>query len=217
MHLWQSAGIDLKVSVNIDAMQLQQDNFVSSLKILLNEFNDVPASKLELEILETSALQDIDHISQVIKQCTQLGIQFSLDDFGTGYSSLTYLKRLPAQTLKIDKSFIRNLLENPDDMAIIEGVLGLAHAFHRTPIAEGVETVQTGTLLLNLGCKFAQGYAIARPMPAEELPLWLSSFQIPLPWIEAQNSLYSESNYMVTVMYLNHHQIVTRVRHAIFT
>ncbi len=215
MRLWQAEGMDLNVSVNIDAMQLQQEDFVSSLKELLEEFNDISTSKLELEILETSALQDIEHVSQVIKQCTQLGVTFSLDDFGTGYSSLTYLKRLPAQTLKIDKSFVRNLLESSDDMAIIEGVLGLAHAFHRTPIAEGVETVQIGTLLLNLGCKLAQGYAIARPMPAREIPQWLNNFQIPLPWIEAQNSLNSDSNYMVTLMYLNHHRIVSRVRHAI--
>lgn len=215
IRLWQSQGVNLKVSVNIDAMHLQQENFIPSLKKLLNEFDDITASSLELEILETSALHDIDSVSKVIKECCQLGIQFSLDDFGTGSSSLTYLKHLSAQVLKIDQSFIRNLLESSDDMAIVEGILGLAHAFHRTPIAEGVETIAIGTLLLNLGCQLAQGYAIARPMPAQELPQWIDNFQIPRQWQESNNALNSDLNYSITQMYINHHHIVSRVCHAI--
>jgi EAL domain-containing protein (putative c-di-GMP-specific phosphodiesterase class I) len=97
-----------------------------------------------------------------------MGVEFALDDFGTGYSSLTYLKRLPVSTLKMDQSFVRDMLVNPDDLAILEGVIGLAKAFQRTVIAEGVETVEHGVQLLRLGCHLAQGYGIARPMPAAD-------------------------------------------------
>jgi len=215
LRQWQSQGIHLVVSVNIDAAQLQQGNFVSLLEDLLTEFNDIPASQLELEILENTALHDITHISDIIKQCNQLGIQFSLDDFGTGYSSLTYLKHLPASILKIDQSFIRNLLASSDDMTIIEGILGLAHAFHRTPIAEGVESIQIGTLLLNLGCQLAQGYAIARPMPEEDIALWLDTYRIPRQWQEASHFLSFDADYTLTLMCLNHQRIITRVHHAV--
>jgi hypothetical protein len=105
-----------------------------------------------------------------------LGVSFSLDDFGTGYSSLTYLKHLPVTSLKIDQSFVRDMLDDPDDLSILEGVLGLANAFHRVVIAEGVETVEHGQLLLQLGCELAQGYGIARPMPAHELPHWAENW-----------------------------------------
>ncbi len=215
MQSWQMQGISLKVSVNVDAMQLQQDDFIDALKVLLDDFNELVVSNLELEILENSAVHDIDCVSHIIKECTEMGIQFSLDDFGTGYSSLTYLKRLSAQTLKIDQSFISNLLENSNDMAIVEGILGLSQAFHCQVIAEGVETVEVGTLLLNLGCQFAQGYIISRPMPAEELPQWISNFCVPKEWQEADNTLSSEASYTITLLYLSHHQLSTRVQQAI--
>jgi EAL domain-containing protein (putative c-di-GMP-specific phosphodiesterase class I) len=93
-----------------------------------------------------------------------MGVGFALDDFGTGYSSLTYLKRLPVEVLKIDQSFVRDMLDNPDDLSILDGVLGLSRAFQRKVIAEGVETLAHGQMLLRLGCELAQGYAIARPM-----------------------------------------------------
>src|SRR5690606_32852537 len=99
------------------------------------------------------------------------------DDFGTGYSSLTYLKRLGAEVIKIDQSFVRDMQTDPDDLAIVQGVIGLAHAFHREVIAEGVETIAHGTLLLPLGCERAQGYGIARPMPASELPHWVQHWK----------------------------------------
>jgi len=100
----------------------------------------------------------------------------ALTDFGTGYSSLTYLKRLRVALLKIDQSFVRDMLVDPDDLAILEGVIGLAAAFKRKVIAEGVETVEHGTALLHLGCELAQGYGIARPMPPEEIPAWAATW-----------------------------------------
>jgi EAL domain-containing protein (putative c-di-GMP-specific phosphodiesterase class I) len=99
-------------------------------------------------------------------------VLFAVDDFGTGYSSLTYLKHLPAETLKIDQSFVRGMLSDPDDMAIVNDVIGLAGAFGRGVIAEGVETDAHGEKLIAMGCPVAQGYGIARPMPAEHMAQW---------------------------------------------
>ena len=99
--------------------------------------------------------------SQVLNACREIGVSIGLDDFGTGYSSLTYLKRLPANVLKIDQSFVRDMLEEPENLTILEGVLGLASAFRRQVIAEGVETAEHGLMLLQMGCEIAQGYGIA--------------------------------------------------------
>jgi EAL domain-containing protein (putative c-di-GMP-specific phosphodiesterase class I) len=142
----------------------------------------VAAGALELEVLETSALDDVSQVSKLIEACTALGVDFALDDFGTGYSSLTYLKRLRVKTLKIDQSFVRDMLEDADDLAILQGVIGLASAFKRQVIAEGVETVAHGTALLQLGCDLAQGYGIARPMPASQLPSWVASWRPDAQW-----------------------------------
>ena len=149
---------------------------------LLAAHPDVPPDCLELEILETSALEDIVQVSEVMRACCALGVRFALDDFGTGYSSLTYLKRLPAEVLKIDQSFVRNMQGDTDDLSIIEGVIGLATAFRRQIIAEGVETGALGELLLMLGCELAQGYGIARPMPADELSGWANSWRPDAAW-----------------------------------
>ncbi|MFZ3183803.1 MAG: GGDEF domain-containing phosphodiesterase, partial [Pseudomonas sp.] len=169
---WQAAGLNIPVSVNIGARQLQQHNFVERLLSILAVHPGVKPSSLELEVLETSALEDVTHVSKVIDACRKLGIMFALDDFGTGYSSLTYLKRLPVAMLKIDQSFVRDMLDDPDDLSILKGVVGLASAFHLQVIAEGVETVEHGAMLLQLGCELAQGYGIARPMPGQQLPNW---------------------------------------------
>ncbi len=135
------------------------------------------AGDLELEILETSLLNDMSYMSEIIQACKALGIDFALDDFGTGYSSLTYLKHLPVKVIKIDQSFVRDMLNDPDDLAILKGILGLAHSFQREVIAEGVETSEHSRMLLELGCHLAQGYAIARPMPAKDIPAWLAQWR----------------------------------------
>ena len=182
METWQSVGLVMPVSVNIGARQLQQPQFVARLKTILAAHPGVNPANLSLEVLETSALEDLTHMAQVIKSCRQLGVLFSLDDFGTGYSSLTYLKRLSVVQLKIDQSFVRDMLDDPDDLAILEGVISLASAFRRQVIAEGVETVAHGALLLQLGCELAQGYGIARPMPAQSLPAWTAAWNTEPTW-----------------------------------
>ncbi|MBA6328649.1 EAL domain-containing protein [Colwellia sp. MB02u-6] len=180
---WQSIGVTVPISVNISAYQLQQIDFVARLTTLLAAHPDVSPHLLELEVLETSALNDINYIIATMKSCISLGVQFALDDFGTGYSSLTYLRRLPASQIKIDQSFIRDMLNDPEDLAIVKGVVSLAKAFQLEVIAEGVETIEHGTELLQLGCKLAQGYGIARPMPASEVLVWLDSWKPDSAWL----------------------------------
>lgn len=179
---WYQQGIQLPVSVNISALQLQQPRFIDTLRDKLKQHSALPTNWLELEILETSALDDMNHVIDLINASSHLGIQFSLDDFGTGYSSLTYLKQLPVNILKIDQSFVRDMLDDPDDLAILEGVLGLANAFQRQAIAEGVETLEHGHFLLHLGCELAQGYGIARPMPAAQIPEWIAHWNQARQW-----------------------------------
>ena len=174
MCAWSSLGIEIPVSVNVGAQQLQQPGFFDKLMAILARYPSVAHSHLELEILESSALKDIALVAQVLHSCHASAVRIALDDFGTGYSSLTYLKHLPAETLKIDQSFVRDMVSDPEDMAIVNGVIGLARAFGRNAIAEGVETAEQSELLLSLGCHFMQGYGIARPMPPEHLPDWIT-------------------------------------------
>jgi EAL domain-containing protein (putative c-di-GMP-specific phosphodiesterase class I) len=179
---WHTAGLDMRVSVNVGSRQLQQSDFVDRLKFILAKHPQVKPSSLELEVLETSALEDIAQVSDVIEACERIGVKFALDDFGTGYSSLSYLKLLRVAMLKIDQSFVRDMLEDPDDLAILQGVIGLAAAFKRQVIAEGVETVAHGTLLLQLGCELAQGYGIAQPMSAQQMPAWSTAWRPDAAW-----------------------------------
>jgi len=182
MALWNAQGLDLTVSVNIAAHQLQQGNFTQRLTALLARYPAVAPALLELEILESSALEDISQVFQAILACQTLGVRFALDDFGTGYSSLTHLRHLPAEIIKIDQSFVRDMLDDSDDLAIVQGVIGLASAFQREVIAEGVETAVHGRRLLSMGCELAQGFGIARPMPAIELPAWVASWRQEATW-----------------------------------
>jgi diguanylate cyclase (GGDEF)-like protein/PAS domain S-box-containing protein len=174
---WLSSGHDISISVNISPLHLQHGDFISELKDTIEQFPNFKPESLEFEILESSALKDIELVSSVMKDCEQLGVRFSIDDFGTGYSSLTYLKRLPAKYLKIDQSFVRDMLIDTDDKAIIQGIIELSKVFNLKVIAEGVETPEHGKLLLSLGSYIAQGYGIAKPMPASDILKWLVKWQ----------------------------------------
>ena len=179
---WAETGLVIPVSVNVGARQLQQPGFVDRLRWILESHPSIEPWHLELEILETSALEDVARVAEVIESAREYGVSFSLDDFGTGYSSLTYLKRLSVSQLKIDQSFVRDMLVDPDDLAILDGVISLARAFRRQVIAEGVETVEHGRMLLQLGCELAQGYGIARPMAGEDLPGWVAAWEPDAAW-----------------------------------
>jgi diguanylate cyclase (GGDEF)-like protein/PAS domain S-box-containing protein len=184
MSRWKANGLTLPISVNISARQLQHIGFASQLRDLLAKHHTVNAGHLELEVLETSALDDIASTAEILESCRSLGVHFAIDDFGTGYSSLTYLRHLPVETLKIDQTFVRDMLDDVNDLSIVKGVIGLAHAFDRVVIAEGVETVAHGARLIELGCELAQGYEIARPMAADSLTQWCISWRPPVQWTD---------------------------------
>lgn len=179
---WQQQGLELTISINISPSHLLQTNFVDELAQQLSAYPFVRPECLELEILETAALSDIHGVSKLMQECQKLGVNFALDDFGTGYSSLTYLKALPARILKIDKSFVLDILNDAEDLAIVKGIINLASTFGRDVIAEGVESIDHGLKLLELGCENAQGFVISRPIPAEVLPNWINNWQPIKAW-----------------------------------
>jgi len=186
LSMWQSAGLNIPVSVNVAVRQLKQPNFAERLQAVLAQHPQVCGTALELEVLEVSVLDDLPHLIDTIERCRALGVRFALDDFGTGYSSLTCLKQLPVAMLKIDQRFVHGMLDQPDDLAILQGVLGLASAFQREVIAEGVETEEIGEALLQLGCELGQGFAIAHPMPGDDLPAWAAIWHPPAAWSHTQ-------------------------------
>jgi len=182
IEAWNAMGIELQISINVDAAHLNQPDFLAKLAAYLAIHSNVQSGQLQIEILETSALADIDRTIDLIQRCEELGVTFALDDFGTGFSSLNYLKRLPVPCVKIDRGFVINMLTDTNNQAIIKGVLELASIFHRHVIAEGVETNDHCLALLRLGCQLAQGYGIAKPMPAEALPQWLYQWRPDPAW-----------------------------------
>jgi diguanylate cyclase (GGDEF)-like protein/PAS domain S-box-containing protein len=202
--------INIVISVNIGAQQILEENFVSSLENLLSQYPTVDPKMLELEVLETSRLEDIDIAKKRMHDCIKLGVSFSLDDFGTGYSSLVYLKQLPIKQIKIDQGFVRDMLSNPNDLSILEGIIGLGEAFHRSVIAEGVETSEHATVLLGLGCELAQGYAIARPMPVAQFNTWLKEYKPNTLW---QNTPVMNSNQkQILYIEVEHRAWVERIK-----
>ncbi|NTV95515.1 MAG: EAL domain-containing protein [Thiobacillus sp.] len=204
MDVWRRAGLSFVVSVNISAHHIQRPEFVERLQAKLDVYPDLAHGDLVLEIVETAALEDLDRVSEIIHACRKLGCHFALDDFGTGYSSLTYLKRLPVQWLKIDQSFVRDMLRDPEDLAIVEGVIALAEAFGRSVVAEGVDSLEAGLLLMQLGCQIAQGYRIARAMPAAELPDWIAGWQSPEAWNGDHHRHWRKENFALLLAEYNH-------------
>jgi len=179
---WVAQGLSTKVSVNVDARQLLDPDFVARLRRQLVAYPDVKTHQFQVEILETGALGNMVQVAGVVGQLQALGVECALDDFGTGYSSLTYLKQLAARTIKIDQSFVRGMLDDIEHAAIVNSVLSLARNFDRRALAEGVETEALGRTLIEFGCEYGQGYAIARPMPAADVPTWLKQWQLPQSW-----------------------------------
>ena len=185
MEEWIEAGLEISVSVNVGSRQLQQPGFADRLTKLLASHPRIKPSNLELDILETNPPENAAELYRLLTKCRETGVMFALDNFGAGHLSLAELKGLPIDVLKIDPSFVRDILENPDELAILEGVLGLAAAYRRHAVAEGVETVEQGLMLLRLGCELAQGYGIAQPMPAGDLPGWAATWHPDPRWTES--------------------------------
>jgi diguanylate cyclase (GGDEF)-like protein/PAS domain S-box-containing protein len=182
---WNDSGLETGVSINVTSLQLHDPDFLGRLQRQLEAYPSVRRGQLEIEVVETGAMRDIAHVSALMERLAELGVGAALDDFGTGFSSLTFLKRLAAGTIKIDQSFVRDLLDDQEHAVIVDSICRLAESFSRTVIAEGVETEVHGRLLLELGCELGQGYAIARPMPADEIPEWVRGWMPPASWRES--------------------------------
>ncbi len=183
LDIWIDEGFSTTVSVNVTGKLLLHHGFVQNLQDMFLDYPSVKPEMLQIEILESVALKRVDQAHQVIAECHEMGITFALDDFGTGYSSLTYLKRLGVDAIKIDKAFVATMLSDPEDFAIVEGLVGLAESFSCSAIAEGVESLEHGVMLRRIGCRYAQGYGIGKPMPENMIHAWLKEWRLPEQWI----------------------------------
>jgi EAL domain-containing protein (putative c-di-GMP-specific phosphodiesterase class I) len=165
---WSAMGVRLPISVNVSANNLLDAGFVERLAQLLRR-HQVPGELLEVEITESAVLRHPETILRRLNEIRELGVQLAIDDFGTGYASLAYLKRLPVQSLKIDKAFILNLLGDPADQRIVRSAIQLAHGFGLSVVAEGVESAEVAERLLAEGSDYGQGYHLGRPQEAAEI------------------------------------------------
>jgi EAL domain-containing protein (putative c-di-GMP-specific phosphodiesterase class I) len=165
---WQDAGLPpLPIAINISAVELRAKDFVAGVRAILLETGLEPRY-LELELTETFLMQDSKSTAAVLRALKAMGLQLALDDFGTGYSSLSYLRRFPIDTLKIDRSFVRDLTMDADDASIVSAVISMGKKLHMQVVAEGVETPQQLAFLKEQGCPEGQGYYFSRPIVAEE-------------------------------------------------
>jgi diguanylate cyclase (GGDEF)-like protein/PAS domain S-box-containing protein len=182
VHAWHEAGHpNLCVSVNLSARQFQHPSLPEEIRAVLKE-TGLDARCLDLEITETSAMQNAELTTSILNEIKALGVRISIDDFGIGYSSLSYLKRLPINTLKIDQSFVRDITSDPDDAAIARAVIAMAHSLKLTVVAEGVETAEQLAFLSAHRCDKMQGYYFSEPLPAIECERILSrSLHVPRP------------------------------------
>ena len=168
---WADKGLHMRVAINVSAQQMQQPDMARRLRAAL-ERHGVPPSLITCEITESAAMQDTGTTQQIFRELGELGVSISIDDFGTGYSSLAYLRKLPAEELKIDRAFVTDLGHSADARAVVDAVVQLAHALGLKVVAEGVETAQQQQMLIDLGCDELQGYLLARPMTGAGVLLW---------------------------------------------
>ncbi len=180
MRIWFDQGYsDWRIAVNLSALQFCYGGLVDSVVLAL-ERNQLPANSLTLEITETTAMSDADASMTVLQKLSQMGVDLSIDDFGTGYSSLMYLKRLPANELKIDRGFVRDLEHDGDDAAIVSAIVALGQALGLRIVAEGVETDTQQSFLTTLGCDSLQGFLLGQPLPADQFMADIQRAQPPV-------------------------------------
>lgn len=171
---WLDRGYELGISVNLSTRQFLDPDLPKKVETVLSE-NNLPASRLELEITEGAAMLDPDSSVEVLTTLKKIGVKIAIDDFGTGYSSLSYLKRIPADTIKIDKSFVDGVADESDDHAIVYSIIALSRALNKMTIAEGIETQEQKETLEEAGCRWGQGFLFSHPLPAEKFEEMLES------------------------------------------
>jgi EAL domain-containing protein (putative c-di-GMP-specific phosphodiesterase class I) len=175
---WKERGLGLPLAVNLSAHSLVDADFPRDVRDMIGEAGLEP-SDLELEITESSIMRDPNRALDILTRLHDMGVGLSVDDFGTGYSSLAYLRRLPLQTLKIDRAFVMNMETNPNDEVIVRSTIEMARNLGLKVVAEGVESLTTWYRLASFGCDQAQGYFLTRPMPGAALATWLGSWAPP--------------------------------------
>jgi diguanylate cyclase (GGDEF)-like protein/PAS domain S-box-containing protein len=187
---WRDEGLPpLRISVNVSAAELRSKDFVRDFARILAE-TGFDARSLELELTETFLLEDSDSTALVLKAIKEMGVRLALDDFGTGYSSLSYMRRFPIDTLKIDRSFVRDLTTDADDASVVSAVINMAKSLHMRVVAEGVETLNQQRFLEKEQCSEAQGFFFSHPMRSDEFASWLRTAQPrpPAAWTPATSS-----------------------------
>lgn len=172
---WHDMGMDLRIAINVSAAQFAQGDMVENVRKVLQD-TGLTAHKLELEVTESVFMDDIQHTIQTLQNLHALGVELAIDDFGTGYSSLSYLRQFPIDRLKIDQSFIRNALNNPDDASIAKTIVNLGHSLNLKVIAEGVETKEHEEFLLKHECDEVQGFRYSRPVPIEDFVKFVQGY-----------------------------------------
>jgi diguanylate cyclase (GGDEF)-like protein len=176
LQQWSTEGLPYSLSINLSPSHFLSERFVTDLERALAGKESNLRSRLTLEILETTTLDNTEKVIDHLAQCRALGVQLSLDDFGTGYSSLDYFRRLHVDEIKVDRSFVSEMLESPDDELIVSAIIGLSHNFGRRVVAEGIETLEVQERLIELGCEVAQGFYYTRPVPRQEALDWARNF-----------------------------------------
>lgn len=166
---WAELGFpNIRVAVNLSVRQLRQAGLAQTIERMLDRAG-ITAAGLELEITESMIMKDTENAVSILRELHEMGIHLAMDDFGTGYSSLSYLKRFPLHTIKIDRSFVADIVTDPDDLQIIRTIITMGHSLRRRIIAEGVETAEQKAILRRLRCDEIQGYLISPPVPAAEI------------------------------------------------
>jgi diguanylate cyclase len=188
---WADAGRSIPVAVNISARSLLDPRFPAHVRELLDTHGVAP-HLLSLELTETAVMADRDLALTVLEALDSMGVLVSIDDFGTGYSSMSYLKTLPVKELKIDRSFVMGMADDPDSAVIVRSAVDLGHNLGMTVVAEGVQDAAARSDLADMGCDLVQGYEICRPVPARELELWIEAQLVaassPPPSVPAQKA-----------------------------
>ncbi len=183
LNEWKQSKLNnLILSINIAGLQILEGHLDKELHKIFRRYPAVSPRQLELEILETAALDDMETACKVLRRCRDLGCIIAMDDFGTGYSSLSYFRQLPLDVIKIDQEFVCNMLDDSDSQALIAVMISVGNLFSKKIIAEGVETEEHGQRLLEMGCEWGQGYAISRPLPEPEFTAWCRSWHPPTSW-----------------------------------
>ena len=204
--LWREMGLDVPVAVNIGARHFLDPHFTEDVSRILVNHSNVPPSSLQIEITESATLSDFKAVQSILTHLRSIGVEVALDDFGTGHASLSYLQKIPADTIKMDLQFVRDILVDPKDLAIVAGTLTTARLLKLKTVAEGVETPQHAVILMKLGCRAGQGYGIARPMPAKDIIGWHRDFSPDPLMSEWFDRPWSRRNIQNLASYMEHHR-----------